>query len=288
MYQSLVSIIVPCYKQAEYLSETLDSVLDQTYQHWECVIVNDGSPDNTEEVAKRYLEKDQRFKYVCQENQGVSSARNLGIENSVGEYILPLDADDLIGPSYLEKAVRHFKESPETKLVYCKAEKFGKVNIYWDLPPYEYEKFIWDNCIFCSAMYRHIDYDKTAGYNVNMVHGNEDWDFWLSLLKKNDTVFRIDEVLFYYRVKDVSRTIEMLKKYKEDSLVQLYNNHQEVYEPFMKLYCERIVINKMESQELIDLKFVYDEYERIRNSYAYHIGKIILAPFSLIRRIVGK
>lgn len=276
MNQPLVSIIVPCYKQAEYLSETLDSVLDQTYQNWECVIVNDGSPDNTEEVAKLYLEKDQRFKYVCQNNQGLSSARNTGIANSEGTYILPLDADDLIGSSYLEKAIKHFDDFPETKLVYCKAETFGKENVYWDLPPYDYEKIIWDNCIFCSAVYRRSDYDKTTGYNLNMVHGYEDWDFWLSLLKKDDKVYRIDEVLFYYRVKEVSMVTE-LANHLQENLVQLYNNHPEIYDP----YKEKLVIFYKEREIIPVLR---NELDRIRHSYAYRLGKFLLKPFSWIRK----
>ena len=91
-----VSIIVPCFKQAMYLPETLDSVLLQTYSNWECIIVNDGSPDNTDEVVERYVNQDTRFKYVKQQNRGLSTARNIGIERSRGEYILPLDADFVI------------------------------------------------------------------------------------------------------------------------------------------------------------------------------------------------
>lgn len=66
-----VSVIVPCYNQAKYLSEALQSVLDKTYENWECIIVNDGSPDNTEEVAKQWVEKDSRFKYFYKENGGL-------------------------------------------------------------------------------------------------------------------------------------------------------------------------------------------------------------------------
>ena len=90
----LISVIVPCYNQAQYLDECLQSVLDQTYQDWECIIVNDGSPDNTEEVAKNWVEKDSRFKYFYKENRGLSSARNLGIEKSIGKYLFFLDSDD--------------------------------------------------------------------------------------------------------------------------------------------------------------------------------------------------
>lgn len=79
MDKGKVSIIVPCYKQAEFLPETLDSVLSQTYSNWECIIVNDGSPDNTEEIAKIYQSKDTRIKYLFKNNEGIAIARNTGI-----------------------------------------------------------------------------------------------------------------------------------------------------------------------------------------------------------------
>ena len=92
----LISVIVPCYNQAQYLDECLQSVLDQTYQNWECIIVNDGSPDNTEEIALQWTAKDPRFTYLKKENGGLSSARNAGIEVAQGEWIQFLDCDDKI------------------------------------------------------------------------------------------------------------------------------------------------------------------------------------------------
>ncbi|HEU4496898.1 MAG TPA: glycosyltransferase family 2 protein, partial [Flavobacterium sp.] len=97
-----MSIIVPCFNQSQYLGEALQSVSEQTYTDWECIIVNDGSPDDTEEVSKEWCEKDARFKYLYKENGGLSSARNAGIAVAGGEYILPLDADDKIAPEYAE------------------------------------------------------------------------------------------------------------------------------------------------------------------------------------------
>lgn len=272
-----MSIIVPCYKQAEYLPVTLNSVLAQTYPNWECVIVNDGSPDNTEEVAKRYVKLDARFRYVFQENKGVSKARNKGITNSDGEYILPLDADDLIGSTYLEKAIRRFEEFPETKLVYCKAELFGEKNGFWDLDTYDYDSFIWVNCIFCTAMYRRDDYNKTQGYNVNMVHGYEDWDFWLTLIKKEDVVYRIDEILFYYRIKNDSRNSNVDIQYLRECLVQLCNNHPEIYDQ----YKGNVLLYHTELERLSNYE---DGYYGIQRSYAYRLGKLLLKPFSWIRR----
>ena len=128
-----ISIIVPCYNQAEFLDECLESVLGQTFQDWECIIVNDGSTDNTEEITKKWLAKDNRFKYFYQDNTGLSATRNFGIENAVGEFILPLDADDKISIEYCRLAILEFKKDIDLKVVYCRAEKFGIETGLWHL-----------------------------------------------------------------------------------------------------------------------------------------------------------
>lgn len=87
MTNPLISVIVPCYNQAQYLDECLQSVVEQTYPNWECIIVNDGSPDNTEEIALQWTEKDSRFIYIKKENGGLSSARNAGLEIAKGKWI---------------------------------------------------------------------------------------------------------------------------------------------------------------------------------------------------------
>lgn len=112
MSSKTVSIIVPCYNQAQYLDECLNSVLDQTYPNWECIIVNDGSPDNTEEVAMKWTNKDERFKYLYKTNGGLSSARNFGLQHSSGQYILFLDSDDLIEIKKLEQHMFMFVQEP--------------------------------------------------------------------------------------------------------------------------------------------------------------------------------
>lgn len=270
-----VSIIVPCFNQAQYLPETLNSVLAQTYHNWECIIVNDGSPDNTEEVAKEYCQKDYRFKYLYQENQGLAMARNNGIKESSGEFILPLDSDDMIHETYLEKAISHFTKYPTTKLVYCQAKKFGLINEYWDLPIYKYENLLWDNMIFCTAMYRRSDYDKTNGYNPNMKYGLEDWDFYLSLLNENDIVYQINEVLFFYRIKEVSM-ITLHKKLGKESLYNIYNNHKELYEPYIKNIIN--IHNEAQKNKLL--------YQRILASHSYRLGYALLHPFNLLKKYI--
>ena len=103
--KSVVSIIVPCYNQAQFLPDALDSLLSQSYSDWECIIVNDGSQDNTAEVANCYCKKDSRFRYLTQSNQGLANSRNNGIKLSVGKYILPLDADDKLKEDFIVKCV---------------------------------------------------------------------------------------------------------------------------------------------------------------------------------------
>jgi len=102
---SSVSVIVPCYEQAKYLPEAIESVVNQTYTNWECIIVNDGSTDNTIQVAEFLIEKynDKQLIIINQTNKGLPEARNCGIKASKGKYILPLDADDKLYPEMLEK-----------------------------------------------------------------------------------------------------------------------------------------------------------------------------------------
>lgn len=202
----LVSVIVPCFNQGAFLAETLHSVLVQTYSDWECIIVDDGSEDDSSAVAAAFVNKDRRFSYIKQANQGPCIARNNGIASSKGTFILPLDSDDIIDPTYLEKAVGYFNNHPDTKVVYCCADRFGEEHGEWRLPPYSYDALIRSNCLIVSSLFRRKDFDQIGGYNPQMDSGLEDWEFWLELLRPNDKVHQIDEVLFHYRVMTGSRT----------------------------------------------------------------------------------
>lgn len=103
------SIIIPCYNVEKYISKTLESVFNQTYQNFEIILINDGSKDNTGKILNNYSRKDKRIKVIHKENEGVSVVRNVGIENAIGEYIYFLDGDDLIKNNLLERADEVFK-----------------------------------------------------------------------------------------------------------------------------------------------------------------------------------
>lgn len=270
----IISIIVPCYNQAQYLSETLQTVLDQDYVYWECIIVNDGSPDNTEEIALQWCERDERFKYLKKENGGLSDARNYGIKYSEGKYILPLDSDDKISRTYISEAISVLENNSDVKLVFCRAQLFGADNKEWELLPYSYDNLLFvRNCIYCSAIYKRTDYDKTVGYNTNMIYGWEDYDFWISLLSPEDRVVKLDKIHFFYRTKEVSMRTLIDEKKEEYLRIQIFKNHQDLYLQY---------INPISQfRELKSLK-------SIESSLQYCIGGYILAPLRYISKIFKK
>ena len=157
----LVSIIIPCYNKAQYLGETLESVAAQTYPNIEVIVVDDDSPDNTKEVVDRYLQQMGNLNYLHQLNQGPSAARNNGIRASRGKYVMALDADDLLSPTYVEKCAYCLENHPETKLVYTKATMFGQYNQSWDLQEYSHNELLWQNMVNYCAMFRRTDFDLT-------------------------------------------------------------------------------------------------------------------------------
>ncbi len=225
-----VSVIIPCYNQGMYIDETIESVLKQTFDDYEIIVVNDGSTDElTNEKLKNYHFP--RVRVITTLNQGLAEARNTGIRNSSGEYILPLDADDTIADTYIEKAVAVLDKNPSAGIVYSRASLFGEQTGEWGLDSYSDEIIMRQNVIFCSAFFRRSDYDRTPGYNKNMLYGWEDWDFWLSLLELGVKVVSIPEILFNYRIKNVSMVKQLLTenvktRYLKDQIVK---NHLDFY-----------------------------------------------------------
>ena len=119
-----VSVIVPAFNYAQYLGEALGSMLAQTFADWECVIVDDGSTDDTPAVARGFVARDPRFRYVRQDNAGLAAARNRGLAESTGEYVQFLDADDRLSPRKLEKHAAFLDAHPDVEFVYSLATFF--------------------------------------------------------------------------------------------------------------------------------------------------------------------
>jgi len=119
-----VSVIIPAFNHGSFVVYSLESLINQVYQNWECIVVDDGSSDNTEEIVQSYVRRDKRIVYVYQKNGGLSKARNAGLSRARGEYIQFLDADDLIESRKLQSHVRYLEDNPEVDIVYGEARYF--------------------------------------------------------------------------------------------------------------------------------------------------------------------
>ncbi|MCP9198318.1 glycosyltransferase family 2 protein [Gramella sp. GC03-9] len=256
----LISIIVPCYNQGVYLDECLRSVIEQNYTNWECIIINDGSSDETEEIAAKWISLDDRFIYLCQNNRGVSAARNTGIFKARGTYILPLDADDKISVDYLELAIAEFTRSSNLKVITSYAKKFGKINSFWELENFSLQQLAKQNIIFSSSLFKKEDWEKIGGYDENLSLGLEDWEFWISLLKYGGNVYRIEKVCFFYRIKANSRNMDLssddfssIHKYisvkHADFFVKYLGSFHELHYKLNKL--ENEYISKLQNKKYI-------------------------------------
>lgn len=275
---SFVSIIIPCYNQAKYLPEALQSVLEQTYDNWECIIVNDGSPDNTDEVAKEWCARDSRFKYLKKENGGLSSARNAGIKTSTGEFILPLDADDKIGNQYLAEGISVLINQPDVALVYCEAEFFGDKTGRWQLPEFTLEKLAISNMIFCSAIFRRKDFDDYGPYDEQLLHGLEDWDLWLSILKNNGNVIKLPEVHFYYRKLNSGSMMDLMQNEKRlnEALNLIYDKHRPFYN---ELFGNPISVFEKYQSVFAERNNLEEILKRLKQSWSYKIGSFFKSHF---------
>ena len=225
-----VSIIIPCYNQGKYVADAINSALSQTYKNIEIVVYNDASNDNSSEIIKTFVNKNKNIIFIDNTlNHGVIYARNTAIDTSQGEYILPLDADDTIEPTYVEKAVKVLDENPEIGIVYCKARKFGVKKKYWNLQKFDKSKFIYKNCIFCTALFRKSDFIKAGKYKEYMLYGYEDYDLWLSFIELGMGVYRIDEILFNYRQHLEESRTTVCRRNQDKVWKCIIKNHFDLY-----------------------------------------------------------
>jgi glycosyltransferase involved in cell wall biosynthesis len=200
----LVSVIIPCYNYGQYLKSCVDSLNQQTFTDFEVLIVNDGSTDNSEEVARQLIATypQMSIQLINQDNSGQPAiSRNNGIHAARGQYILPLDADDYLDKRMITACVQILEQQAEIAIVSTDAIYFDentskRVNALEFNPqllPYQ------NHLSYCS-LYRYAVWESVGGYRSN-VRGYEDWDFWIASSERGYHVYHLAEALFYYRVK---------------------------------------------------------------------------------------
>ena len=218
MNKGMVSVIVTCYNQADCIQTTLSSALSQTYENWECIIVDDGSTDDSAINITEFIKEDERFHYIYQNNAGVSTARNTGFALAKGEFINFLDGDDTFLPKKLELQVAVFLNYPEISICVCDhqfyLEKEG-VYKYFEFEklttkPLEQILYKWHNEVAFpphAPLYkRSLWEDQEAPFPEDYNHRCEDWVFNVLVALKDVNYYMLDKVLCNYHMADANFT----------------------------------------------------------------------------------
>lgn len=276
--QPLVSIITPCYNQGQYLAESIDSVLTQTYPNWELLIVDDGSTDNSAEVAKTYTAKDTRVHYIYQPNAGPSAARNHGVHESKGKYIQFLDGDNKLASRCIELAVEHMENNEETVVFYSRVHYFGVRNDEFVIRWTGYADLLCVNSIDCCCMVRRTDFNRIGGFDEQM-RGYEDWEFFIRLLYGRPNVYQHHDVLFYYRITNSQISVNAQAAKRADEL------YSYVYEKNKEKYA---AIFGLPVKAYIDSYYYKQALNGLLSSKTYKAGKAVLAPLKWLKRLFDR
>jgi glycosyltransferase involved in cell wall biosynthesis len=216
-----ISIIIPCFNQGIYLEDTLKSIENLNRNLVEVIIVNDGSTESiTNEICKRLLGAG--YHIIFQENKGLSSARNTGINVAKGEYILPLDADNKIRPQFITKSIEVLDKWPNVAVVYSDAQYFGDESGVRLVGRFNMQRLMLANYIDACAVIRKSTFEKVGLYDTNMKIGWEDWDLWLRIAFAGYTFWYINEILFDYRVLKNSMSKTLYSNYEKPNSIENY------------------------------------------------------------------
>lgn len=238
MIKDLVSIITPCYNGETYLSQTIDSVLSQTYENWEMIIIDDGSKDRSEEIVRCYMEKDSRIRFLQQPNAGSAAARNNGIRNAKGRYIALLDADDLWEPEFLDEQIAFMNEK-NAVCVCCSYRCIDKnsneiLRPVISRPVITAKDMTVTNYIGClTGLYDCSKYGKVY-LREELKSMRDDYAYWIDVVNLEGVAYGNQKLLARYRVLANSTTGNKKK---------LIGKQYQFYRKYLKLGVVRSTIN---------------------------------------------
>jgi glycosyltransferase involved in cell wall biosynthesis len=293
-----VTIIIPCYNQAEYLEATVNSIFEQTHTNWECILINDGSTDNTAQITEKLCAIDSRIKYFYKPNGGLSSARNEGLKRATGDFIQFLDSDDLLEKDKLQVSLNAITKNPLSSIVICdfvlcNSDNTIRLPPYCDLSTIEFNfdsiLLHWDetftipiHCgLFNASLFKRYRFEEKIG-------AKEDWLMWLHIFSSSPNVTFVNAPLAIYRENPKSMSYNKWHMYENTSKAFVYvldNMLEEKYKrPFF------IKVNQFWKEEIQMLNSKVLDYKAnediILKSPSYKIGKLLTSPFKLLSKAV--
>lgn len=234
-----VSVIIPCYNLGNYIGETLESVYAQTYKNYEIIIVDDESNDGiTPAILKKINHP--KVTVLYRKNGGASAARNTAIKAAKGKYILPLDGDDLIMPTYLSKAVKLLEDNPDVGFVSPWIQSFEGSDLLWKTKPFDIKEALVQNYTAVASVFRRECWEESGGYDEQL-KGFEDWDFWINIGKRGWKSKVIEEPLFLYRVRKGSKYKTSSKK---ENRLRIYGRIIDNHEVEFRKYFKDVILRK--------------------------------------------
>lgn len=218
-----VSILMPVFNVAPYLREAMDSILNQTYKDFELIVLNDCSPDNSEEILDTY--SDERIvRYRGQQNVGLANVLNIGIEMARGEYIARMDSDDISLPQRMEKQVAYLDNHPTVDLVSAGMKRFGASQEVMirssDIEDVKFNALSYSPVLHASSMWRKKQFLKNGLFYRQEMVPAEDYDLWTRALACGLTLINMQEVLYLYRTHS-SQVTSVNKDWSVVNVVQL-------------------------------------------------------------------
>jgi glycosyltransferase involved in cell wall biosynthesis len=204
-----ISVIIPAYNQGQYLAAAIQSVLSQTYQHFEIIVVDDGSTDDTRQVVDEFPDK--RIRYLYQQNQGLSAARNTGIRHAMGEYLSLLDSDDLFLPTKLEVLLKRLEQDPALGMVAGQAIPFDENGLMlekiYSIPlPEDGAQLLLSNPLHVGSVLVRRSAQEAVGYFDESLRSCEDWDMWLRMVRAGYRSGWVDHPVSLYRFHNAQMT----------------------------------------------------------------------------------
>jgi hypothetical protein len=263
----VVSIVIPCFNQGQFLHDAVRSVLRQSYPSWEIVVVDDGSTDPATRAVLRDLHYP-RTRIIRQRNLGLPAARNAGMSAARGRYLVPLDADDELSPPFLAATVEALERNPRAAFAHTWTRLTGNQDLIWIDRPYNPYQLLLSTSVVGCALIRADAWRSVSGYDTTRQQGNEDWDLWIRFLEAGWDQVEVPHPLFRYRQHGISMSVSTEARFEEARL-EIARSHPALYKeqvlrdmkarwyPWVSVVIDsRTDLNLLGAQTLNDLELV--------------------------------